>query len=65
MSPMDAAAAVPAKKVVGRLQSGGLAALTPNAVSESPAMARKAEEPARAATAIPMAPMRQASAACQ
>jgi hypothetical protein len=42
-----------------------LAALTPNAVSESPVMARIAEEPARAATAIPAAAMRQAMAACQ
>src|SRR5260370_20243413 len=65
MSPIDAAAAVPAKNVVGRHQSGGLAALTPNAVSERPAMARKADEPARAAKAIPAAPTRHAIAACQ
>src|SRR3984885_5675186 len=65
ISPIDAAAAVPAKKGVGRHQSGGFAALTPNAVSESPATARKAEDPPRAATAIPAAPIRQAVAACQ
>src|ERR1700721_805287 len=65
ISPLDAAAAGAAKKVVGRHQSGGFAALTPNAVSESPATARKAEDPARAATAIPAAPIRQAVAACQ
>ena len=45
--------------------SGGLAALTPNAVRLSPVMARMAEEPAPAATAIPMAPIKQAIAACQ
>ncbi len=65
ISPIDAAAAVPAKNVVGKLQSGGFAALTPNAVSESPAIATTADEPREPATAIPSAAIRHAIAACQ
>ena len=61
--PIDAAALVPAKNFVGNVHNGGLAALTPKAVSDSPTIAITADEPPFAATAMPAAATRHAMAA--